>query len=196
MPKIAFIDDLNDMFNIYNFDSIIIENGEIEIDSSSKTGYAITKNIKLEGYNWEDLYVSYNNFTYLYPNNYLDIKLYSSNNTLLCNITQEDTNIKNCAGTEPYIYLRFDLGRDKIGDISPRVFKYYLTWNTTQSQELRGSGEVHITDVAKNITSTCNPKEVWKYFYINPINESVDFNLIYILLTIIIILSVVIFWRR
>lgn len=194
MPKLAFVDDLNDKANLYYWEGIEVTDGELTLDQVSKTGYAQTDNIKLEGYNWLKLHVDYNNYTYIYPDNYLNISLYSSNGTLLCDISQEDTDIKNCANTEPEIYLKFELGRDKVTDVSPAVFRYYVTWNTTEVTELRGSGEVHVTEEAKNITSICNPREIWKEFYVNPIRK-IDLYWVYILL-IIIIIEMVVIWKR
>lgn len=203
IPRVAFFDELDDVTYIKQpMYQTEISNSNLVLSSIYTEGWANSTNIYLDGDRWGTIYVDFTTYNETYEDNYIKTQIYSSNNTLLCeNVTvgysrRIGFNISECAGTTPEIYVRFYLYRKKNSYTSPEIHRYWVTWNIQDYIDLRGTGEIHVTSIVKNITSVCNPREIWKEFYLNPISQDIDLNLIYILLFISIILLGVVIWKR
>lgn len=115
------------------------------------TGFIQSTPQTLLGFTWL-------NFTSLFSDNdgTTSFSILDDSNLTLCSSLGD---LVSCANTESPIKLRADISRPNASVISPTLDSWSVTWNVNGTiQEVRGSGELHVTDRFTSISS-----DVWNY---------------------------------
>jgi hypothetical protein len=101
------------------------------------SGYIKSSLIPLNGISW----LEYSS-DYVLHNGSINFKVLSSNNTVLCNNLG---NIQDCADETSSIKLYAELTKPYLNSTSPEIDNWWVNWIGATIEELRGSGEMHIS---------------------------------------------------
>jgi hypothetical protein len=105
-------------------------------------GYIKSIPLTLNGSSWLNYSSNYN----LKDGN-IDFKILDNSNNVLCSSLGD---ISSCANTNSPIKLYAQLTRPNNTSVSPEIDSWFVKWNMPALEEIRGSGEMHISDVISN----------------------------------------------
>jgi hypothetical protein len=112
---------------------------------NATVGYVRSVPITLGGTNW----LNYSSI-YDLKNGNINFKILDSSNNVLCSSLGD---ISSCANTNSPVKLYAQLTRPTNTSSSPEIDSWLATWYQTTSEEIRGSGEMHITNVNQQLSA-------------------------------------------
>jgi hypothetical protein len=81
----------------------------------------------------------------------IDFKILDNSNNTLCSSLGD---ISTCANTNSPIKLYAELTRLNNTSVSPEIDSWFVQWNIPVSEEIRGGGEMHVSDFLVNLNSS------------------------------------------
>jgi hypothetical protein len=103
----------------------------------TNSGYIRSNPIDLAGINWHSF-----SSDYVLNDGSINFKILDSSNSVLCSSLG---NISLCANTTSPIKLYAQLAMPTNTSISPDIYNWLVTWNLSSFEEIRGSGEMHVS---------------------------------------------------
>ena len=120
----------------------------VALDATS--GLIQSKSISMSNTSWVDFFSDYN-----FGNGNMTFKILDQNNNTLCTGLG---NITSCANTISPIKLYAQLARPSQNDTSPYIDRWGVSWLLNTFEEVKGSGEMHISTIScdSNATASVN----------------------------------------